>query len=118
MASALKKAYLKGDSRPVPQVELALIQKMLPDEMLLLVLSKLPITALGAAQCVCRHWRMLGNSPCLWQRACLEAFYNSDLATNCKLVRTQYRCGQADNWLTAQVYLLIVLGCQEASVAF
>lgn len=74
------------------QVELAPIQRLLPEEVLLLVLGKLPIAALGAAQCVCRQWRAVGNSPCLWRRACLEAFYNSDLETNSRLVRTQYRC--------------------------
>lgn len=59
---------------PLPtclQVELSLIEKLLPEEMLLYVLQFLPIHGLAAAQIVCRQWRSVGGSPSLWRAACM-----------------------------------------------
>lgn len=53
------------------QGELSLIEKMLPEEMLLHIFERLPITALAAAQCVCRQWRSVGATPALWRAACM-----------------------------------------------
>ncbi len=44
---------------------------MLPEEMLLHIFERLPITALAAAQCVCRQWRSVGATPSLWRAACM-----------------------------------------------
>lgn len=73
------------------QIKLAPVQVLLPEELLLLVFSKLTVTGLGAAQCVCRQWRAVGNSQGLWQQACLEVFHNSNFEQNCKLAKSQFR---------------------------
>lgn len=52
------------------QGELSLIEKTLPEELLLHIFEQLPITALAAAQCVCTQWRRVGDTPSLWRRAC------------------------------------------------
>ena len=41
------------------QVELALIQEVLPEELVLLVLSHVGAYSLAATACACRHWRAL-----------------------------------------------------------
>lgn len=56
------------------EVELALIQSALPDEMMAIVFSKLGPYDLGRAGCVCRQWRCYSNMPKLWERACRDAF--------------------------------------------
>ena len=43
-----------------PPYKISLIEKLLPEEMLLHIFERLPITALAAAQCVCRQWRSVG----------------------------------------------------------
>lgn len=73
------------------QGELSLIEKMLPEEMLLHIFERLPITALAAAQCVCRQWRSVGATPALWRAACMDAFFTSTPEQNAALVRAQYR---------------------------
>ncbi|KAG1672950.1 hypothetical protein FOA52_012395 [Chlamydomonas sp. UWO 241] len=74
-------------------VELAPIQIMLPDEMLLLVLSKLTAYDLGAAACVCRDWMEVIQHPKLWEVACTEAFQMQypDRAALSRLATTMYR---------------------------
>ncbi|KAK9836213.1 hypothetical protein WJX84_005129 [Apatococcus fuscideae] len=74
------------------QVLQAPIQKLLPEEMMLTILGKLPAAHLAMAQCVCLQWRTLADSPDLWRAACSEAFRgNSDPQTDARLVRTQHR---------------------------
>lgn len=51
--------------------ELSLIEQLLPEELLLAVFARLPITSLAAAQCVCGQWRRVGGAPPLWRRACM-----------------------------------------------
>lgn len=74
-----------------PDRELSLIEKLLPNEMLLLVFARLPISSLGAAQCVCRQWRIVGAAPSLWRTACLDAFAHSPHTTNERLLRQFHR---------------------------
>jgi F-box-like len=38
------------------------IQALLPDELLLHILSLLPVRSLATACCVCQQWRQLGDS--------------------------------------------------------
>lgn len=75
------------------QVELAPIQAMLPDELLLIVLSHVNSYTLGSVACVCRHWRALVEHPRLWEAACTEAFrlQYPDKAVRARRVVTQYR---------------------------
>lgn len=77
-------------SQEEKSIEPSLIEKLLPEEVLLLVLERLPITSLAAAQCVCRQWRNVGASQSLWLRACNEAFFTSTAEQNAALVRQQY----------------------------
>lgn len=74
----------------VLQVNLSLIQKLLPEELLLKVFTALPVTSLAAAQCVCRQWRGVGAAPPLWAAACAEVFHDRDAAGNAALVKEQY----------------------------
>ena len=53
------------------QGELSLIEQLLPEELLLHIFERLPITALAAAQGVCRQWRRVGAAQPLWRRACM-----------------------------------------------
>lgn len=71
--------------------ELALIQQMLPEEMMLYIFAKLPVSVLGFSQCVCKQWKTVGASPSLWRAACDDAFFDSDKGTNTQLVREKYR---------------------------
>ncbi len=79
------------------QVELAPIQEMLPDEMVMHILARVSPYSLGAVACTCSHWKMLAEvrdnlhahrtarvswrkaifcaqRPKLWETACDEAF--------------------------------------------
>jgi hypothetical protein len=73
------------------QVELALIQRLLPEEILLLIFGKLDAISVAAAQCVCRQWRAVGAGPSLWRAACMGAFPFSTPQENAQLVRLKYR---------------------------
>lgn len=77
------------------QVELAPIQALLPDELLHHVFLKLPIMDVARTQCVCKHWRQLGEHAELWQQACLSTFTGTPMTRNTELVRTQYWYGNA-----------------------
>ena len=57
----------------VPQGELSLIEQLLPEELLLHIFERLPITALATAQLVCRQWRRVAAAQPLWRRACMCA---------------------------------------------
>ena len=52
------------------QGELSLIEKLLPEEVLLGIFALLPITAIATAQSVCLQWRRVGGAQTLWRRAC------------------------------------------------
>lgn len=71
--------------------ELSLIEKMLPEELLLHIFERLPIASLAAAQCVCSQWRRVGDAQPLWRRACKEAFFTSTMDQNAALAKQQYR---------------------------
>lgn len=78
--------------RPDKQAHLlSLVEAKLGDDLLLQVLQRLPVSALGAVQCVCLQWRRVGCAPTLWRAACLEAFQSHDLATNCRLLKQSYQ---------------------------
>ena len=49
------------DVADAPQAD-APIQALLPDELLLHILSLLPVRSLATACCVCQQWRQLGDS--------------------------------------------------------
>ena len=57
-----------------PLQELAPIQQMLPEELLLLIFSKLPSYGLGPVQCTCKQWKAVSSYQSLWKAACMEAF--------------------------------------------
>ncbi|KAK2077671.1 hypothetical protein QBZ16_004517 [Prototheca wickerhamii] len=51
-----------------------LIERLLSDEILLIIMSKLPPADLGVAACVCSQWQRIASAPPLWQAACLQSF--------------------------------------------
>ena len=78
----------------VSQVELAPIQRKLPDEIMSIVLGKLGAYHLGRTQCVCKAWHQLGFNEELWEPSCLEAFKQEPREATVQLMRLQYRYGQ------------------------
>ena len=85
-------AYFFGRALLVlPLQELALIQQMLPEELLLLIFSQLPSYGLGPVQCTCKQWKAVSSYPSLWKAACMEAFQASGYEENCKIVRSGHR---------------------------
>ena len=64
-----------------PALPPALIQRLLPPEMILEVFALLPPASLGAAACVCTDWRELAGEPALW-RAALSAALGSQSAAD------------------------------------
>ena len=75
----------------VSQVELAPIQRKLPDEIMSMVLGKLGAFNLGRTQCVCKAWHHLGFNEELWAPSCLEAFQQDSCEATVQLMCTQYR---------------------------
>lgn len=55
-------------------MELALIQRVLPEEVMLSIFQRLSPYVVGRCSLVCRQWRLLADHPRLWERACKEAF--------------------------------------------
>lgn len=80
-------------------IELAPIQRLLPEELMLKILGQLQPYALGKAACVCQQWRELTLYPDLWKTACLEAFMTEKpdtLQTTWKLYRSGVRLPASD----------------------
>merc|ERR1712156_340848 len=51
--------------------------RTLPEEVLMSVMSWLPVSDLCNAILVCRHWRTIGENPQLWRRYKLEINYGT-----------------------------------------
>lgn len=64
---------------------------MLPEEVLIRVLSHLEPYEIGKAACVCRQWSACGKVDSLWKPGCLQAFHAYGLDEVHKLARLQYR---------------------------
>lgn len=81
------------EEEEVEPLELGLIQKVLPDEMLHSIFSHLSAYHLGAVACTCRQWRELSFHPRLWEAACVTAFRQQwpEPAALARVARTKYR---------------------------
>lgn len=77
------------------QVELAPIQRKLPDEIMSMILGKLGAHHLGRTQCVCKAWHHLGFNDELWSADCFQAFQQEPREATVQLMRTQYRYSSA-----------------------
>jgi len=75
------------------QVQLALIQQLLPEEMLATVLGHLSAYDLGAVACACRGWRAAAHNPALWRAACTRAFPGLLPDALARAARLNHRCG-------------------------
>lgn len=90
------------------EVELSLMQKRLPDEILTQILSKLSAPSLAVAQCVCTQLRALGYTDTLWRPASVEAFWHefsrelAPVASIHALVRSHYRGSWRSMYLDRQ----------------
>ena len=73
------------------QVDLAPIQRKLPDEIMSMILGKLGAYNLGRTQCVCKAWHTLGFNEELWSPDCLHAFQHEPKDALVQLMRSQYR---------------------------
>jgi hypothetical protein len=82
-----------ADARERAQVQLALIQQLLPEEMLATVLGHLSAYDLGAVACVCRGWRSAALNPALWRAACARAFPGLPPDALARAARLNHRCG-------------------------
>lgn len=75
------------------QEHAGLIERLLPDEILLIIMSKLPPADLGVAACVCSQWQRIASAPTLWQAACLQSFGQELGAAELRdLVVREHRC--------------------------
>lgn len=74
------------------EVELALIQRLLPEELLLKTFALLGPYALGRVACVTKQWRTLSHHSGLWKPACLEAFAADGESKLEALLRLHYKC--------------------------
>jgi len=72
-------------------VELALIQKLLPEELVLKIFELLDPYVLGRLACVCTQWRAWTMYSPLWKAACFEAFQSDVPAERAALQRRLYR---------------------------
>ena len=77
-------------------MELAIINSLLPAEILGRVFDLLSHTDLKSAVLVCRWWREVGESPLLWTWACLkvevlQTFEGPDSAVRLGIVRDKVR---------------------------
>lgn len=77
--------------RSKEQVDLAPIQRKLPDELMSIILGKLGGYNLGRTQCVCKTWHYLGFNEELWASDCLEAFQQEPREATVQLMRTHFR---------------------------
>jgi len=75
----------------VQEVELALIQKLLPEELMLKIFELLDPHVLGRLACVCSQWRAWTMYSPLWKAACVEAFQADQPAERAALQRRLYR---------------------------
>lgn len=66
----------------------SLLQRLLPEELLINVFTLLTPTELAAAQLVCRQWRRASLFPDLWKTACEEAFRIPNLVESLSMART------------------------------
>ncbi|XP_073315323.1 F-box protein 7-like isoform X1 [Primulina huaijiensis] len=88
-----------------PYVDLALIHKCLPDELLFEIFSRMTPYTLGRAACVCRKWRYTICIPVFWRRACLKAWQVDTiipvygLTENYKIFHSKYDGSWKKMWL-------------------
>jgi len=84
--------------KPKPAIEvaeedLALIQRLFPDELVFNIFSRLGPYNLGKAACVCKQWQQHTENPRHWEAACRQAFTaahkSADLTQ--KTLRDKYR---------------------------
>lgn len=88
--------------RPVsskPQVDPALIHRVLPDELLYEVLTRMTPYSLGRASCVCRKWRYAIRNPLLWQNACLKTWQMSGVEENLRILKSCYGGSWRKMWI-------------------
>jgi len=74
----------------VVQHELAPIQKVLHEELLIRIFSHLPPVALGKVACVCKGWRDICTTPKLWNAACQITWQTHGEDFNRELVHSKY----------------------------
>jgi len=67
-------------------VELQSVDQILPQEMLMKIFSLLSLADLSNVLLVCRHWRMVAESPWLWRR--MEIVVGQMKVTNMNLLNT------------------------------
>jgi F-box protein 9 len=65
--------YLPASARDKKE-KLGLIQKMLPEDVMLEIFMRMTPVAVSRAACCCRAWRLLANHEKVWERACYEAW--------------------------------------------
>ncbi|KAM3394746.1 F-box protein 7 isoform X2 [Capsicum galapagoense] len=94
--------------RPVPPfgstsskhfVDPALIHRVLPDELLFEIFSRMDPYTLGRAACVCRKWRYTIRNPVFWRSACLKAWQIAGVVENYKVLQLKYDGSWRKMWL-------------------
>jgi len=85
---------------PAEDVELAPIQKLIPEELLVEILRLLPTYTLGKVAVVCRQWRGAVKHPSLWEKACRTGYGLAGWELSKRLVREEYENSWYSMWLS------------------
>ncbi|KAL7595112.1 F-box protein 7 [Lactuca sativa] len=89
-----------GSTCNKPVVDLSLIHRSLPDELLFEIFARMTPYNLGKAACVCRKWRNTVRNPVFWRNACLKAWQISGVVENYKLMQCNYDSSWRKMWLS------------------
>lgn len=73
------------------QVQLALIQQILPEEVMASVLSRVPPHSLAQAACVCSQWSAIAKRDSMWEAPCYSAFQTLGKEETLRIAQRQYR---------------------------
>ena len=66
---------MSGEDVSIAQKQpLGLMQRMLPEELLLEIFMAMNTVTVSRAACVCRQWRLQSQHQSMWRAACLKAW--------------------------------------------
>lgn len=71
--------------------KLGLIQRVLPDDLVLEIFKRVPPSGVSRAACACRPWRLLSTHEDIWEKACYDAWeYREEPADTARIARDRF----------------------------
>ena len=71
--------------------KLGLIQRVLPDDLMLEIFKRVPPSGVSRAACACRPWRLLSTHEDIWEKACYDAWeYREEPADTARISRDRF----------------------------